>query len=571
MSVGDSPAGAAPGRAPDWHSIDWKKVHRTVRRLQARIVKALRAGKWGKVKSLVYLLTHSFAGRALAILRVVSNSGARTPGCDAVLWNTPELKSAAFSTLRRHGYQPKPLRRVYIPKSNGKLRPLGIPCMVDRAMQALYLLGLDPIEETLTDPNSYGFRQGRRCADALSRVHQLVGIPDGARWILEGDIASCYDRISHDWLLANIPMDKVILRKWLKAGFLEKNVLFATTEGTPQGGIISPVLANRTLDGLEDLLARRFRQTHNSGRRKVHLVRYADDFIITGTSEVLLEYEVKPLVEQFLKERGLELSHEKTRITHIEDGFDFLGQTIRRYSDGKTRIKPSKRSVKTFLAEIQKEIKEEGGHCTAGVLIRNLNRKIRGWTMYHRHVCSKRAFAYVDSRIFRMIWRWCKRRHPQKSAKWIKKKYFKQEGNRGWVFSGVLQSREGRKRPTRLMSAASVKIRRHVKIRGEANPYDREWERYFERRLYKRMQATLQGKATIKYLWTLQGGKCPGCGQLLDESQQWQIHHRVRRTDGGGDQLSNLEVLHDNCHRQIHSKANRDEADCVSREAFEEA
>src|SRR5262245_41177879 len=189
----------------------------------------------------------------------------------------------------------------------------------------------------------------------------------------------------------------------------------------------------------------------------------------------------------------------------------------------------------------------------------------------NRHVCSKRAFAFVDSRIFRMIWRWCKRRHCQKSAKWIKKKYFKQTESRGWVFSGVRQGRKGKKRPIRLMSAASVKIQRHVKIRGGANPYDREWERYFEQRLYKRMQATLRGRETIKYLWKRQGGRCPGCGQMLDESQQWQTHHRVRRTDGGTELLSNLELLHDNCHRQIHSKSNRDEADCVSREAFEEA
>jgi RNA-directed DNA polymerase len=240
MSAAEMLAGAAPDLATDWHSIDWKKVHRNVRRLQARIVKAVRESRWGKVKALVYLLTHSFSGRALAILRVVTNSGAKSPGVDGILWNTPEAKTAAFCTLRRHGYQPQPLRRVYIPKSNGKMRPLGIPTMADRAMQALYLLGLDPIEETLADQNSYGFRLGRRCADALEQCHNILGGPHGPRWILEGDIKSCYDRISHDWLLAHVPMDKVILRKWLKAGFLEKGVLFATTEGTPQGGIIAP-------------------------------------------------------------------------------------------------------------------------------------------------------------------------------------------------------------------------------------------------------------------------------------------------------------------------------------------
>ena len=332
MSAAEMPAGAAPDLAPDWHSINWKAVYRNVRRLQARIVKAVREGRWNKVKALVYLLTHSFSGRALAILRVISNSGARTPGVDGILWNTPEAKSAAFKALRRHGYRPQPLRRVYIPKSNGKRRALGIPTMADRAMQALYLLGLDPIAETLADGHSYGFRLERCCADALDQCHKILKGPPGPNWILEGDIKACFDRISHNWLLDHIPMDKEVLGKWLKAGFLEKHVLFATTEGTPQGGIVSPALANRALDGLQQLLEQRFGNTRRRRTEcKVHLVRYADDFIITGTSRVLLKQEVQPLVEHFLRERGLELSHEKTRITHIEDGFDFLGQTVRRY------------------------------------------------------------------------------------------------------------------------------------------------------------------------------------------------------------------------------------------------
>jgi RNA-directed DNA polymerase len=315
MSAAAARAGAAPGRAPDWHSIDWKKVFRTVRRLQARIVKAVRAGRWNKVKSLVYLLTHSFSGRALAIWRVISNSGAKTPGVDGVLWNTPESKSAAFATLRRHGYRAQPLRRVYIPKSNGKLRGLGIPTMRDRAMQALYLLGLDPIAETLADGHSYGFRRDRCCADAMEQAHTILSNSNGPRWVLEGDITACYDRIDWGWLLKgnHIPMDKGVLREWLGAGFLEKHVWLATTEGTPQGGIISPVLANRALDGLQRLLEERFPH-YVRGSNKVNLVRYADDFVITGKSRALLADEVKPLVEQFLSERGLELSHEKTRL-----------------------------------------------------------------------------------------------------------------------------------------------------------------------------------------------------------------------------------------------------------------
>ncbi len=230
MSAAEMHAGAAPGLAPDWHSINWKAVYCNVRRLQARIVKAVREGRWNKVKALVYLLTHSFSGRALAILRVVSNSGARTPGVDGILWNTPEAKSTAFKTLHRHGYRPQPLRRVYIPKSNGKRRALGIPTMTDRAMQALYLLGLDPIAETRADSHSYGFRLERCCADALGQCHEILKGPHGPNWVFEGDIKACIDRISHNWLLDHIPMDKELLRKWLKAGFLEKHVLFATTD-----------------------------------------------------------------------------------------------------------------------------------------------------------------------------------------------------------------------------------------------------------------------------------------------------------------------------------------------------
>jgi RNA-directed DNA polymerase len=572
MSAAEMLAGAAPDPAGDWHSIDWKKVYRTVRRLQARIVKAVRAGRWGKVKALVYLLTHSFAGRALAILRVVTNSGARTPGVDGILWNTPEAKTAAFSTLRRHGYRPQPLRRVYIPKSNGKRRPLGIPTMTDRAMEALYLLGLDPIEETLADRHSYGFRLKRCCADALAHCHKVLQGAHGARVVLEGDIKSCYDRISHPWMLANVPMDKVILQKWLEAGFLEKNVFFATTEGTPQGGVISPALANRTLDGLENLLAERFGRTASQRRKnKVHLVRYADDFIITGTSEVLLEYGVKPLVEQFLKERGLELSHEKTRITHSEDGFDFLGQTVRRYRDGKVLSKPSKKNVKTFLAKIREVIREQGGHCSAGQLIQALNAKIKGWTMYHRHGCSKRTFSYVDSRIFNMLWRWCRRRHRQKSRKWIKAKYFRRVGNRDWVFMGIVRDSKGNAHPICLMEAAGVRIVRHVQIRGDANPYDPAWEGYFEERLFRKMQSTLRGRDRIYLLWKGQQGRCPACGQLMQEDEPWHVHHKVKRSQGGSDNLDNLELFHSNCHQQLHSQEAGAEADCVSQEALEEA
>jgi RNA-directed DNA polymerase len=560
MSQAATLAGAAPGLAVHWHSINWNKVYRTVRRLQARIVKAVREGKWHKVKALVYLLTHSFNGRALAILRVISNSGAKTPGVDGVVWNTPEAKSDAFNALRRHGYQPQPLRRVYIPKSNGRQRPLGIPTVADRAMQALYLLGLDPIAETLADGHSYGFRLERCCADAVDECHKILRGHSGRDsrgpdWVLEGDIKSCYDRIGHGWLLDHIFMDKEVLGKWLKAGYLEKQVLFATTEGTPQGGIISPVLANRTLDGLQRLLTERFGATRSRRKKcRVHLVRYADDFIITGTSEVLLEYGVKPLVEQFLQERGLELSHEKTRITPIEDGFDFLGQTIRRHRSGKILIKPSKRSVKTFLSKIQETI-DNSGSMTAGDMIRRLNQQIKGWTMYHRFAVSKRIFAAVDDRIFGKLRRWCRRRHRKKSWKWIRKKYFQRAGDRNWVFTGVIRDNEGKAWPIRLMKAVGVRVLRWRKIRSAANPYDPAWELYLEERMAWKLGHTLAGRGQIDFLWRSQGGKCPVCRQAMPvEEQPWHIHHRVWRCFGGKTTFDNLELLHANCHRQLHAR-----------------
>jgi RNA-directed DNA polymerase len=544
-------AGAAPNTTVDWHSINWKKVQRTVRRLQVRIVKAVREGKWHKVKALVYLLTHSFSGRALAILRVVSNAGAKTPGVDGITW-TAEDCGAAFTQLRRHGYRPQPLRRVYIPKSNGRQRPLGIPTLIDRAMQALYLLGLDPIAETQADGHSYGFRLERCCADAIEQCHLLLGNPNGGpEWIWEGDIQSCFDRISQDWLLKHIPMDKVLLRQWLQAGYLEEGVVHPTLAGTPQGGIISPVLANCTLDGLQSLLAEYFPST-GKHRTKVHLVRYADDLIITGNSRFLLEHRVAPLVAQFLAERGLELSHEKTRITHIDNGFDFLGQNVRRYDCGKVLVKPSRKNVQTFLGKVRETI-QQAGSWTAGELIHRLNQQIKGWAMYHRHVASKYTFNRVDRWIYRRLRHWCRRRHPQKSWKWIRKKYYRTEGHRHWIFTGTLPDRDGKGIPISLMEAGRVKIRRQVKIRSETNPYDPKWELYLEERLYWQLEGTLAGKGRIEYIWKSQEGRCGRCGQALRPSEKpWHIHHRRWRCHGGQDTMDNVELLHKHCHHEIH-------------------
>jgi RNA-directed DNA polymerase len=476
-------AGATSHEKPDWNAIDWQKANLEVSRLQARIVKATQEGRWGKVKTLQHLLTHSFSAKALAVKRVTENSGKRTAGVDGEIWNTQKKKAAAVSSLRQRGYQPQPLRRIYIPKKNGKMRPLGIPTMKDRAMQAIYRLALDPVAETTADTNSYGFRAQRSTADAIEQCFNVLAPKRSATWILEGDIKSCFDRISHDWLLENIPTDKNILRKWLKAGFVEKNLLHPTEDGTPQGGIISPVLANMALDGLEKELKNNFdRKPHT----KVNFVRYADDFIVTAGSNELLEHEVLPVIKYFLLERGLELSQEKTKITHIEEGFDFLGQTIRKFK-GKLIIKPAKKNVLSFLSKVRQIIKDNK-QTTAGNLIMQLNLVIRGWANFHRHVVSKQTFGAVDYAIFKTLWQWAKRRHPRKGKRWMKDKYFKVYGLRRWVFTGRILKKDDSHQIVHLINAAATPVRRHIKVKGLANPYDPEWLAYFETRRKKLLQ-----------------------------------------------------------------------------------
>ena len=469
--------GAASHGEDAWDQINWNQNNRNVRRLQMRIVKATKEGRWGRVQALQHLLTHSFSGKALAVRRVTGNRGSNTPGVDRQIWTTPGRKWKAIHQLRQHGYRPRPLRRVYIPKRGSTaMRPLGIPVMKDRAMQALYLLGLAPIAETTGDESSYGFRTGRSAADAIERCFTVLAKGSSAEWILEGDIASCFDRISHDWLLNHMPMEQSILHKWLKAGFMSKSVFYPTESGTPQGGVASPVLANLALDGLQTALQERFpkRQRIN---RKVNMVRYADDFIVTGDSKQLLEDEVMPLVEQFLGERGLELSRRKTVVTHIDAGFDFLGQTVRKYR-GKLLITPSKQRTQSFLALVRERIKMNKT-ATAGDLVRMLNPALRGWANYHRHVVSKNTFRLVDHQIWKALWQWALRRHPNKGRQWVRAKYFAAHGGRHWIFTGQIRTAGGEKREVRLFSVASVPIQRHVLVRDSANPFDPAWDAYF--------------------------------------------------------------------------------------------
>src|SRR5215467_6433117 len=548
--------GAVSSEAAQWYAIDWQAIHRNVRRLQVRIAQATKESRWGKVRALQHLLTHSYSGKVLAVRRVTENDGKKTPGVDQEIWDTPEKKTQAVRALKRRGYQSQPLRRVYIPKSDGKtMRPLGIPTMKDRGMQALHLLALDPIAETTADKNSYGFRQQRSCADAIDQCFKALNSAN-TQWVLEGDIKSCFDRISHDWLLSHVPMDRVILKKWLTAGYMEKHVLHETNDGTPQGGIISPALANCALDGLERLLKEKYPKGRRIKSLKgirpcVNLIRYADDFVITGKSKELLEGEVKPLVEQFLQERGLELSPTKTVITHVEKGFDFLGQNVCRYPNGKLLIKPSKKNVKTFLAGIRVAIKAGLG-MSAADLIDQLNPKIRGWANYHRHVVSKRTFTHVDHSIFHSLWRWARRRHPKKSSTWLKEKYFEHNRGHNWCFFGERCDDEGQSSKIRLYRAKSTPIKRHIKVKGEANPYDSAYETYFEAREGAHMLNTFRGTQTLRFLWVEQRGLCAVCKIKITRITGWRLHHCVPLVKGGSKSAENRVLLHPECHDRVH-------------------
>lgn len=403
-----------------------REFRKVVRKLQLRIAKAHWEGRPGTVKTLQRILARSLSACVLAVWRVTTNKGKSTPGVDQVLWKTPEEKTETVNVLKRRGYRSQPLRRIYIPKKNGKLRPLSIPTMHDRAMKALYLQALIPIAEETADPNSYGFRPDRSAADALRQCHHLLSRKVSPPWILEGDIRSCFDTISHAWLMNNIPLDKAVLGQWLKAGYVDKKVLFPTERGTPQGGIASPTLATMVLDGLEGLLKERFPQGSN-----VHFVRFADDWIVTGRSKELLERQVLPVIISFLRERGLEIAPEKTRVVHIRDGFTFLGQRVRKFGD-KCLTQPSPESVKSLLEKTWNVMKEAKSKSQEW-LIETLNPIIRGWAFYHRHSAAKATFSRIDHIIWSQLWSWLKRRHPMKGQRWIYKQYFQQRGSRNWT------------------------------------------------------------------------------------------------------------------------------------------
>jgi RNA-directed DNA polymerase len=440
--------------ARQWNSIDWKAIKFRVNRLQTRIAKATQNENWNLVKRLMYLLTHSYSTKLLAVRIVTQNHGKRTAGVDGKLWTTASDKMQAALCLTDKRYHAHPLRRIYIPKpGKSTKRPLSIPTMSDRAMQTLYTLALQPVAETTADTRSFGFRLFKCAQDASIYAFRCLWQDTSSPWILEGDIKGCFDNISHSWLKNNIPIDRSILSQFLKSGFIFDDTFYHTDKGAPQGSPISPLLANMTLDGIEKLLKERF------PKMKVYFIRYSDDFLVITPSKEIAD-KVREIIHDFLAIRGLELSPEKTVITHIDNGFDFLGWNFRKYK-GKLLIKPSQKSIKSITQNL-KSIVNKAKSWTQNELIRILNPVIRGWANYHRHIVAKDTFSKLDSYLWEITWRWGKRRHPNKGHKWVANKYWTSEGTRSWIF---------KTKEFELLKFSDAQIHRHSLLKLDANPY----------------------------------------------------------------------------------------------------
>jgi RNA-directed DNA polymerase len=458
-----------------WQHIPWSELLKTVRQMQAAIVKAEQAGDQNRVRQLQDQLVRSEAAKLLAVRQVTSTNGKRTPGIDGQLWDTPERKLAAARALDPERYQPQPARRVMIPKGHERLRPLGILTMRDRAMQALYLFALDPIAETRADPHSYGFRKYRATADAIARCAEIFNAEQCAWWILEADIAHCFDTISHEWLLRQIPLETEILRGWLTVGYLEQGQVYTPDRGLPQGGIISPTLANMTLDGLENLL------TDVAARRRskaVHLVRYADDFLVISSSKRLLRSHVQPRIEEFLKARGMRLAAEKTRITHLKHGVEFLGchLCLRR---GALRITPARANLQHVLQNIAATMQANPG-ASPTRLIQVLNPIIRGWVQYYKHLESRELFLELDRQVAQLLWKWAKDQHSGLLKHYRARQYFRPG-------PGGLRRFTDHEGQT-LYGTRETPYVHYIPIDPACNPYDAQWAQYLKQRQADRKQ-----------------------------------------------------------------------------------
>jgi RNA-directed DNA polymerase len=564
----------------DWNQIDWKKAEVEVFKLQKRIYQASRSGDVNKVHKLQRLLLRSWYARLLAVRRISQdNQGKHTAGIDGYKSLSPKqrLTLAENLALNEKG---SPLRRVWIPKpGRTEKRGLGIPTMEDRAKQSLLKLALEPEWEAKFEPNSYGFRPGRSCHDAGQAIFNAIRYK--SKYVLDADIAKCFDRIDHKVLLRKLNTTPTIarqIRAWLKSGTLEKSDWTPTDKGTPQGGVISPLLANIALHGLEEYI-KQWAETWKGGKRdnrnSISLIRYADDFVVLHKDKSVIQ-QAKELIENWLHGLGLELKKSKTRICHTlnrmgdeEAGFDFLGWNIRQYAVGKhhsgktgqgkllgfkTIIKPSKESIQRHYQKIVEVLDSMKGKSQEKVIER-LNPIITGWTRYHSTVCSKEIFNDLDNKVYNKLRRWVKNRHSNKTQKWCNNRYFhrtKEKTAEGidrtaqWVFSTPSEEPNDPVAGTHVLRKhAWTPIVYHTKVKGTKTPFDGDWSYWSTRR------GNYPGiSERVAKLMEDQEGKCARCGLNIKSEDVVEVDHIVPKKEGGKDYYKNLQLLHRHCHHE---------------------
>lgn len=537
-----------------WADINWHAVEGNVRRLQERIYRATTHKAWKRVKNLQKLLVRATSNTLLAIRRITQeNQGKHTAGIDGVVYDTPEARWKLFQEgLSLKGYKPRPVRRVYIPKDNGKQRPLGIPTGKDRVMQAIVTATLEPEWEARFEANSYGFRPGRCTMDAIEAIHTTLSQKHSSAWVLDADISGCFDNIDPGPLLAKLPVFTATLRRWLHAGVVEGGVFSPTDTGTPQGGVISPLLANVALDGMERLFEAEGPEgqpTSPSSRKGLNkgiaVIRYADDFVITAPTREVLETYARPRVEKFLHERGLALSEAKTRIVHITEGLNFLGFHIRKFGKrGKVLTVPQKEKVLKHVRALRSYL-DAHKQTPAGHVIKTLNPVIRGWANYYRHCAATHVFQKVRHAQWQMLWIWAKRRHPAKSRKWVKARYFRDDGY--WTFwAGKAE----------LVKPDATPITRFTKVTGKHSPYDPALRLYWTERKKRQVGRETYEKQRL-ILHQKQGYRCALCHIPFIAGENIETDHLIPTSQGGTDDMSNKRLVHPWCHRQRHQKDRR--------------
>lgn len=542
-----------------WFDIDWPKCYQVVAQMQNDIAVAYMTKDLGKVKQLQHNLVGSFAARALAVRTVATiNKGKSTPGIDKIANLGPAERVKLVEELAfHHKVVPKPVRRVWLSKdgkpvkpdySNG--RPLGIPCMYDRAAQALWALALNPIAECWGDRHSYGFRPHRSTHDAMVALHLKLGYRYRPVWVLEADIKGFFDNISHQWILKHIPMNKKILLGWLKAGYIDRFNSFDTDAGVPQGGVISPMIANMVLDDLSEHVTKAVDPFRKKGHSpQAMTVRYADDFVITCIEKEMIENVIQPAVQEFLAVRGLWLNPAKTVITHVRDGFDFLGFNIRIYpsSDNPTGfkllIKPAAKKVKSMRSKLRRIVLKDMRKASAYALIKHLNPVLRGWGAYYQHVVSKRVFVGLDHYIWHLCWVWGSHKYRKANAWTRLKLLFRPSLNRKAVFFGRNEEDE-----IQIIYLANIAIKRHILVR-DLNLFLIENASYFLKRRAHSGRAHWDNNRWALLLKSK--CVCIVCNQLIEPGHEMDKHHVVPVAKGGSNLKTNLIALHRECHKQV--------------------